>query len=153
SPRKIFSLSDLLSFMFNPPASLCSIDELNKNERFSNIIPKSLYDFIFNYAKNELATTPKIPPRKSSVTPEEAEELGGFISDMDQEYGPNWVWMANTNGDRIDAYAKKLFSFGQENNKLNIPEEYHKTISEIVLKCKELGLKPYAVGGFVRDLV
>ena len=154
-PRQIFTLPDLLMYMFDPPASLSNASEYSKNEIFSDVIPQSMYDFIIDYAKKELSLSVGLPNKKPTVTPEEAEELGGFVADMDQEYGPDWVWMAGAkNMKKTGSFARYLFNFAQAyNRQISIPQEYMEVISDIVEKSRAVGLVPYATGGFVRDLL
>jgi hypothetical protein len=94
------TIEDLLIFLFEPPAHILSVDTKNINQTFSNLIPQSLMNDVINMVEKEKTLKsgyvyPK--PTKKIVSPDEAEEAGKFMSEMHEEYGPDWIWVAKVN--------------------------------------------------------
>jgi len=91
--------SDLLALLFEAPSSLLEVDLTKTNHLFDDIIPASLKNDVIDIVENKrrLLENP-IQEKERLVTPEEAEDTGKFMVEMDREYGPDWMWTAKTNG-------------------------------------------------------
>ncbi len=108
--KKPNELPDLLRIMFAPPATINSVDTNNLNRTFSDIIPPSLLLYITEIVnaekalmENEIDTS-----KESIVTPEEAEEAGKFMADMDEDYGKDWLWLAKNNSNWYKLSKKRI---------------------------------------------
>ncbi|HUS48953.1 MAG TPA: hypothetical protein VMZ91_02210, partial [Candidatus Paceibacterota bacterium] len=88
-------MGELIKFLFNPPWNIDSVNENSKNTTFGYLIPDSLYEYMREIVKKEkeVAQTWKYQEPKTFVTPDEAEEAGQFISQMHEEYGPDFVFL------------------------------------------------------------
>jgi len=90
-PTDIWQLSMLL---FSPPWN-SNMDVYQKNPIFSRIIPTDLFfevQKIMTNKKSEDAVW-QYNDKNEKVTPEEAEDAGKFISDMNEEYGPDFIFL------------------------------------------------------------
>lgn len=95
--RVPWNLSDLLLMVYGPPATLSSVDVTQSNYIFSGIVPPELKTELDRIVRQQQTILEQVPMgEQEPVTPEEAGEAGRFISEMDREYGPDWVWLAKT---------------------------------------------------------
>ena len=91
TPTDIWSLSMLI---FSPPWG-SDIDIKSKNSFFSDLIPESLFTDVQEivYRQNQLRRNWSYNDKKENVTPQEAEDAGKFMVDMQEEYGPDFVYL------------------------------------------------------------
>ena len=109
----VFQFEDLLLLMFGPPATISSVNVESTNPLFSDFIPTQLLMDVKEIVKRkrDLLSNQIHPSNETPISPDEAEEAGKFITEMDQDYGPNWMWVArNKNTIKI---------FGNNNNWYN----------------------------------
>jgi hypothetical protein len=95
-----FNLEDLLKFLYND-ASISSVNTNYVNNTFKGDIPQSLLDAVAEIVRREKtkqSASPTVAPPSGQVTPDEAEETGAFMAQMDREYGPDWVDVAKSIG-------------------------------------------------------
>jgi hypothetical protein len=93
-----FDFSDLLKFLFQLPATVESANINNINPDFEDLIPQSLLKDVIDIANKELElskTKGETKLNPDPITPDEAEEGGRFMAEMDDQYGPDWIWLAN----------------------------------------------------------
>jgi len=96
SLHPIFTFEDLLLLMFGQPATISSVNLENTNSLFDEIIPQQLLFDVREIVKRErqLNESAVREVKETPVSPEEAEEAGQFITEMDKDYGPDWMWVA-----------------------------------------------------------
>ena len=96
--RRPFVLADLLLLMFGAPATIDSVNIESTNSTFSEYIPSTLLEDVKKIVEDErlLNAGKSSPDEKYVVTPDEAEEAGKFITEMDEDYGRDWMWLAKT---------------------------------------------------------
>jgi len=104
--REPREFSDLIALIFEPPSSLLEVDVSKNNHLFDDLVPPSLKHDVIDIieTKRESLNVP-IEEKDQPVSPEEAEETGKFMTEMDREYSPDWVWTAKT-----DNWYKKAIS-------------------------------------------
>ena len=97
--RQPRELSDVCSLLFDAPSDIDSVDLRNTNSTFADLVPPTLLADVRDLVNKEKLVRrgkPPIPDTNQPVSPDEAEEAGRFISEMDKDYGQNWMWVANT---------------------------------------------------------
>ena len=89
-------LEDLLAIIFGLPATINYADLSKLNPLFESVIPQSLVREVSKIVQNERVLKHQDPPKpeKKIVTPDEAEEAGQFMSEMQEQHGPDWIWLA-----------------------------------------------------------
>ena len=93
--RVPWELSDLLTMVYGPPGTMSSIDISSTNHLFSSIIPTEIKVILDRLVRQNQTMLEQVTTDEDRViTPDEAEETGKFIAEMDREYGPDWVWLA-----------------------------------------------------------
>jgi hypothetical protein len=107
--RMLFGIEDLLLLMFGPPATIDSVNLNNTNSLFESAIPPELLKDVKGIVERErqLRGVKKHIPQPSPISPQEAEEGGQFISEMESEYGPDWMWLAKNINERFVQGSKK----------------------------------------------
>jgi hypothetical protein len=105
--RPPFELADLLLLIYGPQGSISTIDTTKTNNLFGSVVPMSLKVDLDNLIKQKNMSSENMPMNdKTPVTKEEAEETGQFMAEMDRDYGPDWVWVA----ERTTGWYKKALS-------------------------------------------
>jgi hypothetical protein len=99
NPQKlhpVFKLEDLLLLMFGQPATIGSANIESVNPIFSEAIPPQLLLDVKEIVKRQrkLLSNTVNTNKETPISPDEAEEAGQFIAEMDQDYGPDWMWVA-----------------------------------------------------------
>ncbi len=96
SLHPIFGFEDLLLLMFGPPATISSVNIENTNSLFESVIPQQLLFDVREIVKRQrkLDESKVREVKETPVSPDEADEAGQFITEMDKDYGPDWMWVA-----------------------------------------------------------
>lgn len=96
---KPYEFKDLLKFIFKNPYNSESVLKQELNTDFQDIIPASLLRDVLDIFSKENKRKETLYKEKETknITPDEAEDLGGFLSDQDEAYGLGWEWIAKNN--------------------------------------------------------
>jgi len=90
-------LYEVLMMVFDLKGSVTATNIDNRGI-FYNLAPSSLINYLKDAVREEKEIAensytdrpdPQIP------SPEEAEEAGKFMAEQDEDYGPDWMWLAN----------------------------------------------------------
>jgi hypothetical protein len=91
------TIEDLNLMLFGAPALINSVHTGSTNPLFSEIIPASLHQYVARIVENEkkLRYITPVEDKNAPPTPDEAEEAGEMMAEMEGEYGSDWIWTAN----------------------------------------------------------
>jgi len=96
--RTLFGIEDLLLLMFGPPSTLYSVDMTTVNSLFEEALPQSLLKDVVEMVEREkqLKSADFQEQKPTPVSPQDAEDGGQFIAEMEQDYGADWMWLAKS---------------------------------------------------------
>jgi len=117
SLHPVIDFEDLLLLMFGQPATISSANIDRPNPLFSDVLPATLLNDVKEMVKRQrqlLSESTYNPSKATPVSPQEAEDAGQFMTEMDEQYGTDWIWIAknkNKNvvlGNKLNWYRKAI---------------------------------------------
>ena len=96
--KKPYNIEELIRFIFGPPSTINDVNLSERNQYFGYLVPTSLrndVEALVLREKERRGALPPYPESRTHTTPDLAEETGKFITEMEDQYGPDWVWVAH----------------------------------------------------------
>lgn len=99
--KKPWKFDDLLQFIYEPHMFISDVNLSSKNQEFGYLVPSSLKSKVEKIVldKKKILSLQYKEDRDKNikpVSPDEAEDAGKFMAEMDRKYGEDWMWLANS---------------------------------------------------------
>ena len=94
TPKRI---EDILGMAFGHPSSILDVNVESRESPFYYFLSNELKIKLQSIVENEkkLIKSWEYTEKERPISPDEAEETGKFMYEMDEQYGQDWMWMAS----------------------------------------------------------